>query len=88
MAAPKVVTSRCQNIAVGQKASGKTITAGKGLSDTLMPHGNATSPEENKKDGGGTTTTLATSFIATVAPKVVTSRCQNIGAGQKASSKA
>jgi hypothetical protein len=94
--APKAVTSTCRNIAVGQKASGKTITEGIGLSNKFTSQENATSlkddkkddPEEDKKAGGGTVTTLATSFVDTVAPKAVTSIRRNIAAGQKASGKA
>jgi hypothetical protein len=95
MAAPKVTSTR-RNIAAGQKASGKTIPAGTGLSNIVTSQENATSPEDDKKDGpeedkkagGGTATTLATSFVATAAPKAVTSTHRNIAAGQKASGKA
>jgi Rod binding domain-containing protein len=96
MVAPKAVTSTRRNIAAGQKASSMTITEGTGLSNKFISQVSATSPEDDKKDGpeedkkagGGTVTTLATSFVDTVAPKVVTSTRHNIAAGQKASGKA
>jgi hypothetical protein len=86
-AAPKAVTLTCWNIAAGQKASGKTITAGTGLSNKCRLQENATSPEDDRKDGGGTATTSATSFVATAASKAVTSTRWNTAAGQKASGK-
>jgi hypothetical protein len=88
MVAPKAVTSKCRNTAAGQEASGKTITSGKGLSDTLTPHENASSLEDNKKDDGGTASGLAISFVAMAATKAVTSKLWNTAAKQKASGKA